>query len=132
MMIRIKFNYNTYTLNGERVVSGKPLCGNQVPVLLRSGDFTYVPFSGFENNKPISNRRLAKIIDVMAFYEQDEFSPPIDMKKNHYCVGELLSDNSIVMLLENGLPIQYPIKPVSFSKFVDNVVNLPLGIKKNG
>lgn len=131
MMIRVKFNYNTYTLNGKKVTSGKPMCGNQVPVLLRSGDFKYVPFSGFRHHVNNKNQRLAKIIDVIAFYEQDELSPAIDIKRHHYCVGEILDDNSIVILLENGQPIQFPIKPVDPIKFVDNVVSLTTRIKRN-
>ncbi|MGR5296834.1 hypothetical protein ACPV5U_24470 [Vibrio mediterranei] len=128
--IRIKFNFNTVTLNERGVVNGsKSLCGSTVEVIDRNGTTERFDFGGFRNydnyRDSIIPTQFCKVWNVKAFYA-DDYARATFLDANEYCVGIYEANESAVYLLldNNNLMTRQAHKiPYSTEKYAgENVI----------
>ncbi|MFM2668702.1 hypothetical protein AAFX24_28565 [Vibrio mediterranei] len=129
--VRIKFNFNTVTLDGHgRVINGsKSLCGSTVEILHRNGKKNRWDFKGFRvfNADLNHSASFVKVVDVSAFYPDGFLSKAEYVDSNHYCIGvyDYAYQGVYLLLDDNNKLMTRPLEPVQEEKPLDNVVSFP-------
>lgn len=125
--IRIKYNFNTVTLNEHGLLSGhKSVCGDTVEVLQRNGDSERYRFLGFRDYSLFKNTLLplqfVKIWNVSAYYKTD-FAPADFISKDHYCIGLYEpNEKGVFLLLDNESVMTRPRTKTKPIPTVSNVI----------
>ncbi|MCY9873010.1 hypothetical protein [Vibrio barjaei] len=101
--IRIRFHYNTVTLNESGVVDGhKSICGSTVEVFGRDGSTERFDFNGFRQYQDYRDSlipvQFVKIWNVAAYYA-DDFARPEFIDSGYYCIGVYEANERAVYLL---------------------------------
>lgn len=105
--IRIRYNFNTVTLNEQGVVDGhKSLCGPTVEVIRGNGTTQRFDFGGFRNydnyRDSLIPTQFCKVWNVQAFYA-DDYARAVFLDVYEYCVGIYeANDAAVYLLLDNG------------------------------
>ena len=135
--IRIRFHYNTVTLNEHGVIDGhKSICGSTVEVLGTDGSTERFNFKGFRAYSNYRNSLLpvqfVKVWNVSAFYKND-FAKAEYVNANHYCIGVFeANDNGVYLLLDGeALMTRNANRVARAPKNIDNVVPFPRQDKKH-
>ncbi len=130
--IRIRYNFNTVTLNERGVQDGhKSLCGSTVEVIRSNGTTERYDFKGFRNYDDYRNTliptQFCKVWNVQVFYA-DDYGKADFLDASDYCIGVYEAhENSVYLLLEDGKLMSRHATKIpqnSVKRTHDNVVSL--------
>ncbi len=108
--ISIRYENNIVVLNEDRVVRGY-FSVDTVEVLLSHGSLCRLLYKGVTNYEPnpLLPVQYVKLINIVAFHSKNfNLSVPIDVPKDHYCVGQYENDG-VYLVLDEGQPMVFPL-----------------------
>ncbi|MGR5465289.1 hypothetical protein ACPV5G_20340 [Photobacterium damselae] len=106
--ISIRYENNIVVLNEDRVVRGY-FSVDTVEVLLSNSSICRLLYKGVTNyeQNPLLPVQYVKLINIVAYHSKTfNLSMPIDIPKDHYCVG-LYENDGVYLVLDEGKPMVY-------------------------
>ncbi|GAL28511.1 hypothetical protein JCM19239_1587 [Vibrio variabilis] len=108
--IKYKHNYALVSLNGSCKPNTKSVSGNTIPALLRNGDVSFLPFTGFIKKDEIEGMQLVKLINIVGFTTDDSgIREWYEIPKDCYCIGVCLH-KAYKLVLSGGIPLVRPLR----------------------
>ncbi|WP_281188421.1 hypothetical protein [Vibrio harveyi] len=99
IVLRHRYHYGSLVVSEKGALNGSSIVNDQIPAILRNGEYAYKPYRGVLNDVGLINIQLVKLVNLTDYtYDPDGFNGWIRIPNKHYVVGVFLHGGYYLLL----------------------------------